>query len=286
MNILRTYVHGIGEASRRPVTVGLLWLANIILAAPAGLLFAGALGAAVGRSASPLDQDAVIEFLAGSSAAIRGSLTACLFAAVLGAFVSVFTFGGILQTLVRGGAGERPGQAFFAGGARYYGRFLRLTLYSAVLWVPALVLFAVVHAAASTALRGSTNERLGFALMILRVLWALFLAFLVKMIMDYARIRIVREDTNRVYDALVWAVRFVGGRPGMTLVLYYLLGITGWAMLAAYLALDRLLPGSGTAIGAFLLAQVFIAGRGWLKIAYQAAQIGLYDPTTTSRPRP
>jgi hypothetical protein len=95
------------------------------------------------------------------------------------------------------------------------------------------------------------------------------------MIMDYARIRVVREDTNRVYGALAWAVRFVFGRLGGTLLLYYLLGVTGWAMLAAYLVLNRFFAGSTTTaiVSGFLLAQIFVAGRGWLKIAFQAAEL-------------
>ncbi len=277
MNIIRFYIHGMREASRRPTLIALLWLANIVLAAPAGLLFSGALGAAVGKSAAPLDQDAMIEFLTGSGGALRGITTALLVAVVLSAFVSIFLFGGILHTLVRGGAGERPGQTFFAGGGRYYGRFLRLTLYSVILWVPALALFIPLHVLATAVMKDSTNEPLGFTLTVLRVVLALFLVFFVKMIMDYARIGIVREDTNRVYDALVQAVRFVFGRLGGTLFLYYLLGVSGLAMLAAYLGLNRLFPGSTTAaiVSVFLLSQIFAAGRGWLKIAYQAAELEL-----------
>lgn len=277
MTIIRLYVHGMREASRRPTLIALLWLANIVLAAPAGLLFSGALGAAVGKSAAPLDQEAMIEFLAGSGGALRGITTALLVAVVLSAFVSIFVFGGILHTLVRGGAGENPGQTFFAGGGRYYGRFLRLTLYSVVLWVPALALFIPVHVLVTAVMKDSTNEPLGFALTVLRIVLALFLVFFVKMIMDYARIGIVREDTNKVYGALVEAVRFVFGRLGGTLFLYYLLGVTGLAMLAVYLGLSRLFPGSTTAaiVSVFLLSQLFAAGRGWLKIAYQAAELEL-----------
>ncbi len=277
MNIIRYYVLGMREASRRPTTIALLWLANIGLAAPACFLFSGALGAAVGKSAAPLDQDAMIEFLTGSGGAIRGITTALLAAIVLSAFVSIFLFGGILHTLVRGGAGERPGQAFFAGGARYYGRFLRLTLYSIVLWVSALALFIPVHMLATAVMKDSTNEQLGFVLTIIRVVLALFLVFFIKMIMDYARIGIVREDTNKVYDALVRAVRFVFGRLGGTLLLYALLGVTGLAMLAAYLGLNRLFPGAttGAIISGFLLTQLFVAGRGWLKIAFQASELEL-----------
>lgn len=275
MNIIRICAHGIKEASRRPAMIALLWLANIVLAVPACLLFSGALGAAVGRSAMPLDQDAVFEFLTGSAGALRDIMTTVIIAVVLSAFVSIFLYGGILHTLVRGGTGERPAQTFFAGGGRYYVRFLRLTLYSVVLWVPALALFIALHVLATAAMRDSTNEQLGFALTIFRVVLALSLAFFIKMIMDYARIRIVREDTNRVYGTLAWSLRFVFGRPGGTLLLYALLGLTGWAMLAAYLVLNRFLGGSATAaiVSGFLLAQIFVAGRGWLKIAFQVAEL-------------
>lgn len=280
MNVIRIYAHGIREASRRPTMIALLWLVNIVLAAPAGLLFSGALGAAVGMSTAPLDQEAVFEFLTGSTVAIRGVTTAAFAAIVLSAFVSIFTFGGILHTLVRRGNAEKPGQAFFGGGARYYGRFLRLTLYSTVLWVPALALFVPVHVLATAVMKDATNEQMGVFLTVFRVALALFLVLFVKMIMDYARVRIVREDTKRVYDSLIWAVRFVFGRLGGTLLLYYLLAVTGWAMLAAYLVLNRFFAGSAPAMiaAAFLLTQLFVAGRGWLKIAFQAAQLEYISP--------
>ncbi len=277
MNILRFYAHGIREASRRPTMMALLWLANFGLAAPACLLFSGVLGAAAGRSAEPLDQSAIFEFLVGSAGALRGVVTTAAVAAVLSALLSIFLHGGILHTLVGGGTGERPGPSFFAGGARFYGRFLRLAVYSVVLWIPALALFISVHFLATGIMGDSTNERLGFALTVFRVVLAVFLTFFIRMILDYARIRIVREDTNRVYDALAGAVRFVFGRLGGTLLLYYLLGATGGAMLAVYLVLDRVLPGTsmGAIVSGFLLTQLFIAGRGWLKIAFQAAELKL-----------
>ncbi len=130
---------------------------------------------------------------------------------------------------------------------------------------------------ATAVMKDSTNEQLGFVLTILRVVLALFLVYFNKMILDYARIRIVREDTNRVYDSLAWAVRFVFGRLGGTLLLYALLGVTGLAMLAAYLGLSRLFPGSttGAIVSVFLLSQLFVAGRGWLKIAFQASELEL-----------
>ena len=277
MNIIRFYENGLKEASRRPVLAVLLWVANFVLAAPAGLLLANVLGSALGRSAAPFDQEAAIEILTGSAGSLRAVLAAAVIGIVLYAFASVFLFGGILHTLLARGGGERPAQDFFAGGARYYGRFFRLTVYSAVLWIPALALFGALQTLISTLMADSTNERLDVALVVLRAAVALFLFYFIKMILDYARIRIVREDTNRVYDSLAWAVRFVFRRPGGTLLLYGLLGLTGLAMFGAYFGLHRLLAGETTAaiVSGFLLTQIFIAARGWLKVAFQAAELAL-----------
>jgi hypothetical protein len=92
--------------------------------------------------------------------------------------------------------------------------------------------------------------------------------------MDYARILIAGRDSREVLRSLFEAVRLVLKKPGTTLALYYLLGLVGWASFLIYRVLDSAFPQTSTATIAigFLLAQVFIASRGWLKVAYQAAQ--------------
>jgi hypothetical protein len=127
----------------------------------------------------------------------------------------------------------------------------------------------------SVATKDSTNEQLSFVLTILRIVLALFLIFLIKMIMDYARIRIAVEGTNRIFHAMLESLQFVFRRPVLTLGLYYLLGLTGWVIFAAWKVLYSVLPMSsvGTVWVGFLLTQLFIVSRGWLRIAYQAAQM-------------
>ena len=279
MNIIRVYARGMKEASRRPTMIALLWLANIVLAAPAYFLFSGALGAAVGKSAAPLDQDAMIEFLTGSSGAIRGiirrpSSPPSSFPPSSRSSCSGGSCTPLSGAVGQGRGPDRPSSR--AAGATTAASSASPSIRSSS-GFPPWSLFIPVHILATAVMKDSTNEQLGFVLTILRVVLALFLVYFIKMIMDYARIRIVREDTNRVYDSLAWAVRFVFGRLGGTLLLYALLGVTGLAMLAAYLGLNRLFPGSttGAIVSVFLLSQLFVAGRGWLKIAFQAAELEL-----------
>lgn len=284
MNIFQCYAQGIREATRRPKMIGILWLANIGFAAAAYFLFAGAFGAALGNSDMTVDMikktdmNAVIEFLTASGGRLGDVITLVLVLIVLYALVSIFLNGGILHSLIQSGNRERFGQTFFAGGGRYYGRFFRLTIYSVLLCVPALVGFFIVDALLSAATRDSTNEQLAFYFNVFRVVLALFLAFLIKMIMDYARVGIATQNTNKVFASFLGSIRFVFGRFAGTLLLYYLLGATGWAVFLVY----RLLNGTfsknstGTVLLGFVLGQLFIASRGWLKIAYQGAQLKLF----------
>ena len=277
MSVSTAYVHGLSEASLRPKMVGLLWLANVLAALPAYLFFSNALGDAVGRSAMPLDQNAVLEVLTGRSGLVGGVLELILLGLAVALLVSPFLHGGILHVLQGRGGELAFGPAFFAGGARYYGRFLLLALGSIVLWLPAAALFLTVHVLLKALTRGSTDEPLVFALVLARAALAFLLLSVVRMVLDYARIRMVREGTPAVLGSLAWAAGFVVRGFGRTALLYALLTLTGWAMFAAFLGLDKVVgrAAGGAALPAFFLAQLFIAGRGWLRVAFQAGQLKL-----------
>ena len=59
-----------------------------------------------------------------------------------------------------------------------------------------------------------------------------------------------------------------------TILLYYMLGLTGWAAFGAYFALHSTVSET-SAIAVFLvflITQVFIVSRAWLRVAFLAAQ--------------
>jgi hypothetical protein len=289
MNILAFYKKGIREASGRPKVVLILWAANAVFAVPAYVLFASLLASALGPSGAAAglmktaDMNILFEVLVASGRPF-GMLFAALLVLVLFYFLaSIFLAGGILGVLLDGPVPGRTGRTFFGSGAAYYGRFLRLSVYSLGLWLPAAALFGLASAAVGAATAGSTKEQLSFYLTLALAALALFLVFLIKMIMDYARIRIAAEDTDKVLPSLLGSARFVFKRPGLTLGLYYLLGLTGLAIFGAWRLLNSAIPAAATAavLAAFVLAQVFIAGRGWLKVAYQSAQLAV---SRTHRP--
>jgi hypothetical protein len=282
MKILICYKEGIGEASSRSKIVLIQWLFNAVFAAVTYALFSSVFASALGRSGSATglmgkaDLNVLFEVLTTSGRSL-GVLIAGLLALLLAYFlVSIFIHGGILRGLVDLSEQRGGGPVFFAGGAAYYGRFFRLTVYALPFCVvPAVLVFAALSALLNALTRDSTNEPLTFALLIFRAALAVFLVFLIKMAMDYARIRIATGETGQVFRSLIASLRFIARRPVATFGLYYLMGLTGWALFAVWRLLLVALPTTtaGAVWAGFLLTQVFIAGRGWLRIAYQAAQL-------------
>jgi hypothetical protein len=284
MSIIACGLKGIRDASARPKMVVVLWLANLLAAVPLYLVFSAAWGGAVGASglggslASKTDMNAVVEVLTGSSSSLRNAMIVALGLAALYELAAIFLAGGILETLIRKPGKGAFASAFFGGGGRFYGRFFRLSVVSLLLWVPAAGLYLVLDLALSAAFHDPNLELLGFYLDIFRGAFALALFFLIKMIVDYARIRIAVRDSRGAAAGLLSAVRFVGRRPGRTLGLYCGLGLLGLGLLALYGLADSSLPKtSPAAVAAGLaLAQIFILSRGWLKIVYQAGQMEFY----------
>lgn len=280
MNIIVCYAKGLWEATLRPKMVMILWLVNFLFAALTYFLFSAAFGSVLGSSLlirdliKKMDMNVFIEFLTSSGVVLGEIMTAGVVLAFLYALASIFLNGGILHVLFYRSAGESLAKAFFAGSGAFFGRFFRLAIYSILLWLPALAGFLIVDGLLGVLTKNPVHEQLGFYLTLVRIAIALFLAYLVKMILDYARIGIVAKDTRKVFRELLGSVKFVLSRPMKTLILYYGLGLTGWAVFLVY----RAMAGSfaqeswgGIFLG-FFLAQLFIASRGWLKIAYFAAQ--------------
>jgi len=281
MNVIQCAAKGIREATSRPKLVLVLWAFNILVAGLGYVVFLRAFGDSAGRGlpvqdlTRAADMTAAIEFLTSQGGgAIAELIVVALGLCVLYALASVFLYGGILQTLIQKGGGWRFSEIFFAGGGRFYGRFFRLEIYALALWLAAGLFYAFILTIIDFNYRDLANEQTALVLTVIRVLLAIFLVFLIKMIRDYARILVAGRDSREVLGSLLEAVQFVAKKPLKTLSLYYVLGLVGWVALIFYKLLGSTFPRTSTAavVAGFLLAQVFIASRGWLKVAYQASQ--------------
>ncbi len=124
----------------------------------------------------------------------------------------------------------------------------------------------------------NANEPAMFWQILILAAVGLFLGFLVKMIVDYARIRIVTEDTPEVLRSLVGALGFVRRRFGKALGLYYLFAVIGAGVLAVAVAVESSIETHSALpiVAVFLIGQAFIVARNWARVGLQAAQMDFY----------
>jgi len=289
MNILKSYGLGIKRASSQGKMVLVLGAFNVLFAgvvyfAGSGF-FAGALGGSgLAESLRQFDAGLFLEMLVHNQAPLGIVFKVILALVFLFFWLSVFLTGGILSVLLPGKIAEgNPGRtrfapAFFQGAGRHFGRFFRLEVYSLIFWAAFLLFQLVISLASKPLTADGSNEKMLYYMFWIRLGLSFVLIFFIRMILDYARIIIVRADTGRVWLSLWEAVRFIFKRLTGTLALYYLLCITGLVLFLAYLGIHSRIStiSPATICLAFLVGQVFIMSRGWLKIAFLAAQVTFY----------
>ncbi|MEN8153540.1 MAG: hypothetical protein ABFR75_05910 [Acidobacteriota bacterium] len=290
MKVLKNYYRGIKEATLQPKMIFVLWLINFIFSSLIFYISFKAFSGAIGKSGvgekllKEFDFNVLFEFLFHDG----GFTTIFSVAFVLISvyfLVSILLCGGILFTLTNPrklNTGENRKQnftsSFFQGAGEFFGRFFRLSIYSLILWGVFIVFNILFGLLGSLFTAKGDNELLAFYLFWVRLGVGFFLLYLIRMILDYTRIKIVIEDSRHVFRSLFRTIKFVFKRLGKTLALYYLFLITGIILFGIYWILKLIIPSSSlvTIIIIFIVQQVFIAARGWIKIAFQAGQLKFY----------
>ncbi|MBN2408686.1 MAG: hypothetical protein JXE07_03025 [Candidatus Aminicenantes bacterium] len=290
MKILKSYGLGIKKASSQGKMVLVLWAFSLVFAAVVYLVgrgyFANALGqSALGETLKRFDTGLFLEMLTHHGAPLGMMFKLIVLLAFVYFWVSIFLAGGILHVLLSANesAAQEPGRrrfgaVFFQGVGRYFGRFFRLEIYSLILWVGFFIFQWILWLLAGTLTAQGSNEKMIFYVFWTWLALSLILVFFIRMILDYARIIIAWTDTRRVWRSLWEATGFVFKRLFGTTALYYLLFITGVVIFLVYWGIHSRIPTDflGAIWLAFLIGQIFILSRGWLRIAFLAAQLSYY----------
>ncbi len=287
MKVLKSYSLGIKRATSEGKLIWLLWLINVLFASVIYFQFSNYLNKVLSHSAAAekflksFDINTFAELLSHYGEGLNTIISFAIFLMIGYIIATVFCNGGILSTLIsprKSGEKRRLAPLFFEGGGKFFGRFLRLLIYSLILWLGIAVIILILHMILNPITKGGTTEILLFYLIMVRVVIALFLVFLVKMIVEYARIKIVLEDTRKVFRSLFQAVGFVFRKLGSTLVIYYFFVLTAAAIFLIYWLVQKafkthaLLP----ILIVFIFGQIFILSRGWVKVGLQAAQMNFF----------
>jgi len=201
-------------------------------------------------------------------------------AGAAGAYLLLWTFlsGGIIDRFAR----RRPTRAygFSAASGVFFFRFLRLGILAGLVYG---FLYVSVHKWLfdtwfPNATRDLTTERVAFAWRI--AMYGVFGALLVvaNVLFDYAKIRAVVEDRRSMPMALVASARFVFHNPGRVFGLYLLNALAFLALIALWALVAPGAGGAGLSMWAgFLIAQVYLLGRLFLKLHFIASQAALFQ---------
>ena len=278
---------GLRAAVRHPKLTCLIWawygLLALVPALPAWSWWNGVLGDSP-EAASVLrrfDLGVLLDVVAGKGINGLGLLTGAAAAAGIVALVSsAFAFGGILEVFSSDDDPRPFMHRFFRGGGHFFWRFFRLALIAGACTLVAVVVLAGPVARALARFADTEWEPAGYLYGLGVALTVALVAGLFLLALDYARIRVARDDARGMLRAYVGGLRFVLRNVLTT----YGVAISFIALLVAlmlcYVAYETNAPAAGSwgAIALlFLIQQVVVFGRVFLRLGLVGAERHFYE---------
>jgi len=273
---------GLRLAARHPRLVCLLWawygLLALVPALPAWRWWNGVLGPSP-EAASVLmrfDLGVFLDLVSTQGVNGLGLLAGAAMAVAVIAFVSsAFAFGGILEVFGSEGEPRTFMHRFFRGGGHFFWRYLRLALIAGVCLLLAAGAVSALMTGVTAPMSESEWEPAGYLLGVANFAVLLAVAALFLLALDYARIRVSRDDDRSMLKAYASGLGFVLRR----LLSTYGIAIPFVGALAVlvilYLAYETNTPAAGSwgAIALlFLVQQAVVIGRVFLRVGLVGAE--------------
>ncbi|MFQ5743955.1 MAG: hypothetical protein ACE5HV_10250 [Acidobacteriota bacterium] len=281
-DILGAFRWGTGRAFHSKAVIFWLWLINLglalVLVAPLySLIYAHT---ATSSAAAQLSQGFTAvwwtDFSHAQAAALGTLPNTIWFAGAFYLMLHLLLAGGML-TFLHTDQHFPFFARFGAACGNYFGRFFRLLLialacYWAVLWINGRLFSLVLWWSDNGALQ--PQAWWGH---LARNIFTVVLFFTVSLVFDYAKVRTVVTDSRSMLLEAARSFRFVFGHLLRTGSLYLLLLTAGALLMALYWAGARGLGLLGAALlPLFLLQQLYLAARLWLRLATWGGAISLF----------
>lgn len=189
----------------------------------------------------------------------------------------LFLTGGVLGVL-RAPQGGWTMRGLLHGAGFYFGRMLRLGLFSLlVLWL-GFRIHGPLAGAMDHLAREAVSERTAMAWTLGHHALLLLVVLFLNMVNGYAKAIIVLEERRSAVLAWVSALAFCGRRFLATAGHYAIILLAGLALLAAWAVIDGAwtTAGYGTQILTLLLFEAFVLARIFLRLALLGGQVALY----------
>ncbi len=193
----------------------------------------------------------------------------------------------ILHTFLAGGiltifSQDAPGftlKEFIQGAGSHFLRFFGLMLFS---WVFIIAIGSLLQDALISILSGISSNSLSevtpfFIGLGINALIFILLLF-IQMVFDYARIKVVLEESRNILKSTLEALAFVFKYPFSTLGLFYLIFLIQVAVTVIYILLKEIIPQSNFpwVLAAFIIQQLFIFAVIWIRCLLYSSQMQLY----------
>jgi hypothetical protein len=169
---------------------------------------------------------------------------------------------------------------FLTEGARYFGKFFRITLVALLVY---FLFFNLVVDGINSSIarwtRAEASETVPYTYYMIRNVVVLFLFSILSMIFDYARVRMVVDDRASSLAASAAGTKFAVMNVRSTYGLYLLLSFVGFIFIALYAIIEKVIPQDSywPLLFLFVLQQGYMLARFWLKAGFYACQTRLYQ---------
>jgi hypothetical protein len=112
-------------------------------------------------------------------------------------------------------------------------------------------------------------------------------ALIVLLAVDYARIRMSRDDSRTALRAFFGSLWFVARHPKATVGVWLVMAVATAVLAAAYLLFRAYVPSDTAGLILLMLVaqQLTVAGRAWLRVATVGGEMGVwekYNPVVSS----
>ncbi len=293
MKILKSYTHGFNKARASVKIVSIIYGCTLLL----GLIVFGAFNTQITGSVSArmemykllrdFDFTVYSDFMNNYGDIVRPFITQLIWFGVFYFFFTVFFAGGVLKYF-EGSSIKSKAQAFFAGSAKYFFRFLCLGIYVLLFQ---LIVFAIIALIFSSIFTKAVNTATEPTIFTILLIWlGLHLAFfiLISIISDYAKIILVKEDSKKVWRVLVTGLKFTFKKIYVVYPLYILLLIFPAALTLIYFGLDDMIGmRSGITVFVMLIVQqIFIWFRLFSKVWILGSEFELFNDHLIERTKP
>jgi hypothetical protein len=168
---------------------------------------------------------------------------------------------------------------FIQGAGSHFLRFLGLMLFS---WVFIIIIGGLLRDVfipiLSDISSNSLSEVTPFFIQLAFSALSFILLLFIQMVFDYARIKVVLEESRNIFKSTLEALVFVFKYPFSTFGLFYLIFLFQVVVTVIYILLKEIIPQSNFpwVLAAFIIQQLFIFAVIWIRCLLYSSQMQLY----------